>query len=55
MSNNITPEVDALQHTQEAITLLSDIYKKDTEIISALRDLKFARGRIIEVLREGTR
>lgn len=54
MAKNTTPEIDALQHTDDGINILSDIYRKDAEILNALQDLKSARSRIIEVLRMET-
>lgn len=53
MPNNISPEIHALQHVQIAIDTLSDIYHKDTEIISAIRDLEFGRSRIIDTIKRG--
>ncbi len=51
MSTNATPEICALHNTQDAINWLRDIYHKDTEIISAIRDLENAKSRILDALR----
>ena len=50
MTDTTIAAIDALQHIQSAITVLSDVHKKDTEIISAIRDLENAKGRMAEVL-----
>lgn len=55
MTNNATPQIYALKNIQQAIDELSDIYRQDTEIISAIRDLKFARRRVLETLVRETR
>ena len=55
MTNNATPQIFALKSIQQAIDDLSDIDKKDTEIISAIRDLKNARSRVLETIVRETR
>ena len=54
MEDNTIAEIDALQHIQTALNTLNNIHKKDTEIISAIRDLKNAKYRVAEILRFDT-